>query len=81
VLREWQDGIYEELDKLQDGLRTHRERVAMLEGQLRAMVDLKGVPGKQGERGKQDERGSQGVTEPLPPRHGIMKRSMMPKAA
>jgi hypothetical protein len=61
VLREWQDGIYEELDKLHDALRTHRERVAMLEGQLRAMTDLKGVPGKQGERGTRGEPGRQGV--------------------
>ena len=32
ALRNWQDGTYEELDKLSDELMTHRERVAMLEG-------------------------------------------------
>jgi hypothetical protein len=61
TLREWQDGIYSELDKLQHDLRTHRERLAMLEGQVKAMTDLKGVPGKQGERGARGEPGRQGV--------------------
>jgi hypothetical protein len=61
VLCEWQEGIYQELDKLHHELRTHRERVAMLEGQLRAMMDLKGVPGKQGERGARGELGKQGA--------------------
>jgi hypothetical protein len=55
------DGIGGELDKLHDELRTHRERVAMLEGQIKAMTDLKGVPGKQGERGARGEPGRQGV--------------------
>jgi hypothetical protein len=33
----------------------------MLEGQIKAMTDLKGVPGKQGERGARGEPGSPGV--------------------
>jgi hypothetical protein len=61
TLRDWQDGTYEELDKLHDELRTHRERVAMLEGQMKAMTDLKGIPGKQGERGARGELGKQGA--------------------
>jgi hypothetical protein len=61
VLRTAQDGIYSELDKLHDERRTHRERVAMLEGQIKAMTDLKGVPGKQGERGARGEPGRQGM--------------------
>ena len=55
------DGIGGELDKLHDEMRTHRERVAMLEGQIKAMTDLKGVPGKQGERGARGEPGRQGL--------------------
>ena len=61
ALRNWQDGTYEELDKLRDELRTHRERVAMLEGQIKSMTDLKGVPGKQGDRGPRGEPGQQGM--------------------
>jgi hypothetical protein len=61
ALRDWQDGVYAELDKLHDELRTHRERVAMLEGQIKAMTNLKGVPGRQGERGARGEPGRQGV--------------------
>src|SRR5262249_54247795 len=61
ALRNWQDGAYEELDKLHHELRTHRERVAMLEGQIKAMTNLKGAPGKQGERGARGEPGRQGV--------------------
>jgi hypothetical protein len=52
VLRDWQEGVNLELDKLCCELQTYRERVASLEGQLQAMKDLKGVPGKQGERGE-----------------------------
>jgi hypothetical protein len=33
----------------------------MLEGQIKAMTHLKGVPGKQGERGAPGEPGRQGV--------------------
>jgi hypothetical protein len=61
VLDEWQHGIYAEVDKLHDAVRAYRERVAMLEGQLRAMTDLKGVPGKQGERGARGEPGRPGA--------------------
>ena len=45
------DFVMETFYPLHDELRAHRERVAMLEGQLKAMTDLKGVPGKQGDRG------------------------------
>jgi hypothetical protein len=55
------DDIGGELDKLHVELRTHRERVAMLEAQIKAMTDLKGVPGKQGERGARGEPGHQGL--------------------
>ena len=61
ALRNWQDAAYEELDRLHHEVRTHRERAAMLEGQIKSMTDLKGVPGKQGERGARGEPGRQGV--------------------
>jgi hypothetical protein len=58
VLRDWQEGIQEELDQLHQVIGLYRERVATLEGKLDAMTDLKGITGKQGERG---EPGKQGV--------------------
>ena len=44
ALRDWQDGIYSELDKLHDELRTHRERVAMLEGPDQGDDEPEGCP-------------------------------------
>jgi hypothetical protein len=55
------DDIYAEVDKLRDELRTHRERVALLDATLNLMRDLKGVPGKQGDRGPRGETGRQGT--------------------
>jgi hypothetical protein len=56
------DGIDGELDELHHEVRVARERAAMLEGQLKAMTDLKGVPGKQGDRGPRGEPGRQGMS-------------------
>jgi Collagen triple helix repeat (20 copies) len=49
------------LRDLPDEVKELRERVIMLEGQLKAMVDLRGVPGKQGERGERGEQGKSGI--------------------
>jgi hypothetical protein len=53
--------LVEKIGSLPDEVRVLRERIATLEGQLRAMTDLKGVPGKQGERGARGEQGRPGI--------------------
>jgi hypothetical protein len=53
--------VVEKIGSLPDEVRILRERVATLEGQIKAMTDLKGVPGKQGERGARGEQGRPGI--------------------
>jgi hypothetical protein len=60
ALLRWQDVIHGHLDKAHDAVGILREKVAMLEGQQKAMIDLKGIPGKLGEAGKQGPTGDAG---------------------
>ena len=56
-----QDNVLDELRRVRSELGVARERVAMLEGQIKAMTDLKGVPGKRRETGKKGEKGARGA--------------------
>jgi hypothetical protein len=61
VLPDWlDDSVLAKMRSLHDQVGVARERLAMLEGQIRAMADLKGVPGKQGERGESGRQGARG---------------------
>jgi hypothetical protein len=55
------DFVMDKTSSLAREVTVMRERLAMLEGQIKAMTDLKGVPGKQGERGMRGEQGKPGV--------------------
>jgi hypothetical protein len=55
------DFVLDRIGGLPNEVRVLREKVAALEGQLRAMVDLRGVPGARGENGVRGEPGRQGA--------------------
>jgi hypothetical protein len=54
------DFVMDKTGSLPNEVRVLHERVAMIEGQIKAMTDLKGIPGRQGERGAQGTKGVRG---------------------
>jgi hypothetical protein len=62
------DFVMDKTGSLPNEVRVLRERLAMLEGQIKAMTDLKGVPGKLGECGARGEPGRQGEKGDVGPR-------------
>jgi hypothetical protein len=53
--------LMEKIGNLPDEVSVLRERVATLEGQIKAITDLRGIPGARGERGARGEQGKPGI--------------------